>query len=247
MRNENRPARARQVRHRAAELIGEPYRPVSQTASALRFWNMGLQFPSNDREPVALLRCNPDRRSSRRDRGSRRAVVRCRVHPPRNMILRPDGRRVFDRPPAGLREGIGRGTVGQFTGKSRAPRRSGQGCGGDGRSARAGWEMSREWARIRDCGDHQLCGRYRRRNAREFDRQLPLREEVADETVIRRILARPHGVAGAIRMRIRARSVGRARQGMEARPTKRDGRVQRDDRANQEMSNDSRHRNIVDE
>ncbi len=105
-------------------------------------------------------------------------------------------------------------------------------------------------------GDESGVGRYpglrrlqarrsARGNAREFDRQLPLREEVADQTVIRRILAGLDRVVGPIRIGSRGRSVG-ARQCVETRPTKRDGRVEREHRANQEMSNDSRHRNIVD-
>ena len=85
-----------------------------------------------------------------------------------------------------------------------------------------------------------------RRRVGELDRQLPLRNKLANEAVIRRVAPRLRWIVRPLRFGSRARFVRRARQRVQARPAQRNDGVARQHRRKQEVSNDSRHRNIVD-
>jgi hypothetical protein len=246
MRYESRRMRAGRIRNQAAERVGGPSSQRSRAVSApLQSWGANPRRQTANRWWCRDLNLTALLAAVIRATLGPSIAFACICHAPSSCGWAV--RLVFDTFRPLVRAEVGRQADRRVTGKSREPRRSGQGRGGDGRSAWARWEMSRARGGIRDCSDQQLGALQHRGNAREFDRQLPLREEVADQAVIRRILAGLDGVVGPIRIGSRARSMAGARQRMKARPTKRDGRVEREHRANQEMSNDSRHRNIVDE
>ena len=92
---------------------------------------------------------------------------------------------------------------------------------------------------------HQLGDLQDRRSVREFNRQLPLRDKLADDAVIRGVAPRRRGIVTAPRLRRGAECVRRARQRVQAWAAQRHNRVARNNRCEQEMSNDSRHRHIV--
>jgi hypothetical protein len=95
--------------------------------------------------------------------------------------------------------------------------------------------------------NHQLSDRLVGDPAGGRSQQLPLRDEVAEEAVIRRVATWLDRVVRALRIRSRAQFMRRARQRVQAWPTQCHNRVARDHGGEQEMSNDSRHRNIVDD
>jgi len=98
-----------------------------------------------------------------------------------------------------------------------------------------------------ESGNHQLGNRLDGNPTGRRAQQLPLRDELAEEAVIRRVAAWLYRVVRALRIRSRAQFVRRARQCVQTRPRQGHNRVARDQRGEQEMSNDSRHRNIVED
>jgi hypothetical protein len=124
-----------------------------------------------------------------------------------------------------------------------ASRRSRQvGCE-PGRGARAGWQRVRERPREGKYGDRQLVDLLDRRLAGECDRQLPLREEMADEATVCRVAAGLCGGAGEMSLRSRADRMGRTGEIVQTRAAQRHRRVARDQRGKQELSNEPRHGN----
>jgi hypothetical protein len=126
-------------------------------------------------------------------------------------------------------------------GDTTAIRRSRQVGWERGRGARAGRKRVPQRRREGEHGDRQLVNRLDRRLTGERDRQLPLREELTDEATICRVAARRTWASGEMALRSRARRMGRTGELVETRAAQRHRRVARDQRGEQELSNEPRH------
>ena len=78
-----------------------------------------------------------------------------------------------------------------------------------------------------------------------FDGQLALRDEMADQAVVRRIARRSCGITRALCFRFRAQFVRSARKLVQARPAQRHDRMHSDHRGEQCMSGEPGHREPV--